>query len=50
MISVFDSVENIVAKGKTAGNKHFLLFSLKIFYPSQNKYQVFLVIYLTGLM
>ena len=26
MISVFDRVENIVGKGKNAGNQHFLLF------------------------
>ena len=26
MISVFDKVENIVAKGENAGNQHFLLF------------------------
>ena len=28
MISVFDSVENIVGKGKNAGYQHFLLFPL----------------------
>ena len=26
IISVFDSVENIVGKGENAGNQHFLLF------------------------
>ena len=27
MISVFDTVENIVGKGENAGYQHFLLFS-----------------------
>ena len=32
--------ENIVGKGENAGNQHFLLFPL-VFYPLQNKFQIF---------
>ena len=39
------SFKNIVGKGENAGNQHFFSFSHNVFYPFQNKFQVFSHIY-----
>ena len=39
------ATENIVGIEENACNQHFLLFLYSVFYPSQNKFQIFCHIY-----